>query len=75
MSRLLDGEDRSILDYFASVMDFLSRDKILIPFSYGVVALGVCFGAYQIYLRENPKLESETLGNLEAIVYSLPRQR
>lgn len=71
-----DGEERTFLDYFASAMDFLSRDKILIPFSYAVIALGVGLGTYQLALKDNSfKSEIRNAQSLEAIAYDLPRQR
>lgn len=77
--RLDDGEERhTMLDRFAGVMDFLSRDSILVPFSYVVICLGASFGAYQILNRETGnKVEQKMYEkSLESIAYDLPnRQR
>jgi hypothetical protein len=75
--RLVDGEERSLLDYFAGAMDFLARDKILIPFSYAVISLGSIFGIYQFVSRNEIPAKSEIRNspNLEAIAYDPFRQR
>ncbi len=75
--RLEDGEERNLLDYFAGAMDFLAKDKILIPFSYVVISLGTIFGVYQFGLRNEDSVRSEIRKNqnLEAIAYDSYRQR
>lgn len=76
--RHYDGEERiTVLDRFAGLMNFLSEDRILIPFSYLVISLCVGAGMYQI-IDSKPKNEIENKvyeRGLEAVAYDLPRQR
>lgn len=72
-----DEERTTVLDRFTGLMNLLSRDCFLIPFSYAVIASGVGFGVYHFINYESPnRVENRDTGNnLDYVAYGLNKRQ